>query len=104
MHILNGKDYTAGTHLPEEEYQKMSAEINEVEAKAYINREFGFEFGRIKIITEVKTYFVKDHRIYPDKTYIRKPQYESTDWNYIRFNCGNWQWEMIDGQLYSYEN
>lgn len=44
MNILTGKDYTAGTHLPEEEYQKLDADISENEAKAYVNREFGFEF------------------------------------------------------------
>ena len=104
MNILTGKDYTAGTHLPEEEYQKLDADISENEAKAYVNREFGFEFSQIEIITEVKTYRAENHRIYPDKTYTRKPQYESTDWNYIRFNYKGWQWEMIDGQLYPYES
>lgn len=103
MHILFGKDYIAGTHLPEEEYQKLNADISEVEAKAYINEEFGFEFSKIKIITKVKTYYEENHRLYPDKTYNRKPRYESTDWNYIRFNCAGWQWEMIDGQLYPYD-
>lgn len=34
MNILTGKDYTAGTHLPEEEYQKLDADISENEAKA----------------------------------------------------------------------
>lgn len=104
MNILTSKEYIAGTHLPEEEYKKLDAEISEVEAKAYINREFGFEFGRIEIITEVKTYYAENHRIYPDKTYTRKPQYEATDFNYIRFNCAGWKWEMIDGDLYPYED
>lgn len=34
MTILTGKEYTAGTHLPEEEYQKMKAEISDNEARA----------------------------------------------------------------------
>ena len=103
MAATTGKDYTAGTHLTEEEYQKLDADISEMEAKARINQEFGFEFGRIRIVTEVKTYRREDHRLYPDKTYTRKPQYESTDWNYIRFDCAGWSWEMIDGELYPYE-
>lgn len=104
MNVLTGKDYTAGTHLPEEEYQKLDANISADEAKAKVNREFGFEFSRIEIITEVETYTVKDHRLYKDKTYTRQPQYESTDFNYIRFNCMGWHWEMIDGELYPYES
>ena len=52
MNILTGKDYTAGTHLPEEEYQKLDADISENEAKAYVNREFGFEFSQIEIISD----------------------------------------------------
>lgn len=97
-------NYTAGTHLTQEEYEKLDADITEVEAKAIINRNFGFEFGRIEIVTTVSTYYAENHRIYKDKTFTRKPQYEATDWNYIRFNCAGWQWEMINGDLYAYEN
>lgn len=104
MNILTGKEYHGGTHLPQSDYERLDADITENEAKAIINRNFGFEFSRIEIVTTASTYYAENHRIYKDQTFTRKPQYEATDWNYIRFNCAGWKWEMIDGDLYAYED
>ena len=32
----------------------------------------------------------------------REPIYNATDWNYIRFNVANLQYEMINGELEQY--
>ena len=35
-------------------------------------------------------------------SFTREPLYNATDWNYIRFNVGNLQYEMINGELEQY--
>lgn len=54
--------------------------ISAEEAIVQVNREWGFEAGRIKI--------------------IGVPYYDSTDYQFIRFDCGNTAWLWMDGQLY----
>ena len=57
----------------------------------------------IQIITELKTYEVnKYNQLRQTETVIRKPVYNATDWNYIRFNVQSWQYEVINGQLEQY--
>lgn len=57
-----------------------SSKISENEAKIKINAEWGFEASRIKI--------------------IGIPYYESTDWQFIRFNCCGMSWLWADETLY----
>ena len=75
------------------------------EAKQLIHEEFGFAPELVEIITEVSTYQVnKYHRLRKKNSFERVPCYEATDWNYIRFNCRGWQYEMVNGELYRYYN
>lgn len=77
--------------------------FNEFEARAWIEKEFGFRKDLIQIITELKTYEVnKYNQLRQTETVIRKPVYNATDWNYIRFNVQSWQYEVINGQLEQY--
>lgn len=55
-------------------------EFQEECAKLLINSEWGFEASRIKI--------------------LGTPYYESTDWNFICFRCGPYDWLMRNGELY----
>ena len=64
--------------------------MSEIEAKAYINREFGFEFSCIKIFNRI------------EGQVMREPVYCSTDWNYVRFDASNWHYECVNGQLKFY--
>ena len=57
-----------------------SAEITTERATLEVNREWGFEAGRIAIKGAA--------------------YYESTDWNWIRFNCAGMAWLMCNGSLY----
>ena len=98
-----------GTEMSEADYQALCGrtdiktyEMSEEQAKVYINDEFGFEVSRIKIIPEVKTYKKEGAYAKPYQTYTRTPQYCSTDYNYIRFDAGNWFYECVNGQLYQY--
>lgn len=54
--------------------------ISVEEAIVQVNREWGFEASRIKI--------------------IGIPYYDVTDYQFIRFDCGNTAWLWMDGQLY----
>ncbi|MCM1061230.1 MAG: hypothetical protein NC452_13215 [Eubacterium sp.] len=95
-----------GTQMTQADYEHLE-QCGEVltgdRAKALIAEEFGFDPRKIKIITTVNTYEVNKHSYTRKKeTYTRAPINCSTDWNYIRFNCSNWYYEMIDGQLRQY--
>lgn len=100
-----------GTQLSQKDYEHLtslgvgSRILTDDEAKGLIESEFGFSTEKIEIIREVKTY--KSSKplgglCKVENTYNREPAYNATDWNYIRFNCADWYYEMIDGQLYKY--
>lgn len=55
-------------------------EITTAEAVLEVNREWGFEAGRI--VVQGVAY------------------YESTDWNWIRFDCAGMSWLMCNGSLH----
>ena len=70
------------------------------EAVELIASEFGFAPEKIAILRKLPTYEVSRHRQLRQKGEIdRPPVYEATDWNYVRFDCAGWSYEMIDGQL-----
>ena len=46
--------------------------------------------------------FIKDMTLRESGTWERKPVYCSSDYNYIRFDCMGWQWELINGELQRY--
>lgn len=54
--------------------------ISEERAKLLVNSEWGFEASRIKL--------------------LGTPYYDATDWNFIRFRCGPYDWLMRDGELH----
>lgn len=101
-----------GTNMTQADYIKLADEHNthtpetwvmtEDEAKIYINREFGFEASRIKIISEVHNYRKEGNCCVEHQTFTRKPQYCATDYNYVRFDVNNWYYEIVNGQLYQY--
>lgn len=55
-------------------------EITTEQAVVEVNQEWGFEASRVKI--------------------LGNPYYESTDWNWIRFDCAGMTWLMCNGSLY----
>lgn len=102
-----------GTNLNQADYEKLEQsaykQLNETEAKALINRWFGFEFSQIELISEVDTWEVdetdKSGRKWQHKAkHSRQPLYDATDWNYIRFNVKGYQYELVNGSLYFYED
>ncbi len=98
-----------GTKLKQSEYERLensvsTEQLTNEKAKEILSREFGFDPEKIEIINEVSTFesCKAINRIRIKEKIKRIPLYDATDWNYIRFNCSNWYYEMIDGQLYQY--
>lgn len=98
----------AGTHMSQDKYIRLrtagdSRKLPYLEAKMLIAKEFGFNTDKIKIIAEAETFEVSRHcRLRHKDTYTREPLYNASDWNYIRFNVANLQYEMINGELEQY--
>lgn len=108
---LEWKPCSGGTNMSQEKYMELRQFCKEDEilteeaAKEKISYEFGFAKEKITILKEVCTYESNKHgRMRVKDTYERQPLYNATDWNYIRFNCAGWQYEMIDGGLYMYND
>lgn len=102
-------DTGTGTSFPEEKYQELlnsgAKVLSDEEAKEKIHAEFGFDPAMINIVHEVHTYEInKYHRIREKDRFERKPLYGASDWNYIRFDCAGWCYEMINGGLGPYNS
>ena len=97
-----------GTGMKQEQYEDLASQrdveqLSDESAKAIIYREFGFSMENITIVKQVSSYEVnKYHRLRVSETWERTPVYDATDWNYIRFNCRGWKWEMVNGELREY--
>ena len=99
-----------GTNLTQEKYLELgncgsSKFLSEPEAILLINKEFGFEAGRIVILNEAEIDVTeKGSRYVKVEKAHRLPVYASTDWNYIRFNVRTasaiWYYEMINADLH----
>ena len=79
-------------------------ELSDEEAIELVCEEFGFDPTKISIVRSVGVYEIETHtrRLRKIGETERKPLYGATDWNYIRFNCANWFYEMHDGELHKY--
>lgn len=97
---------STGTNMEQIRYEELSSAghtMTDEEAKAFIADECGFAPERIHILHEVSTYEVnKHHRLRKSGTFDRTPVYESTDWNYVRFDCASFMYELVNGELQFY--
>lgn len=95
-----------GTNMSEKDYLKLKESgkvLTKQKAIDLIASEFGFDPEKITILSTVQTFEVsKYHRTRVKESLVRDPVYDATDWNYIRFNCSDWYYEMINGQLKQY--
>ena len=96
-----------GTNLPQEEYEKVEMIIAETSPKfdavKFVADEWRFQEEYIRIVKTVHTYEKNRHGVLRVKdTYERKPFYASTDWNYVRFDVNDMQYEVVNGELYFY--
>ena len=96
----------AGSNMEQESYEHLANSgrvMTDEEAKAFIADECGFAPEKIRILHEVSTFEVnKYHRLRVAAKHDRKPMYESTDWNYVRFDCAQFMYELVNGELRFY--
>lgn len=71
------------------------------EAKDLLYEWYGFAKERIIIHRSMPIYQINRHGWIRevDGTVNRQPAYNATDWNYIRFECGELMYEMHNGNL-----
>lgn len=95
-----------GTNMSEREYQLLADDtppMSELDAIRRIAHEFGFDMSCIKLVPTVETFDVNKHQTCRvSGTYSRLPVLASTDWNYIRFDVCDNQWEIVNGDLMPY--
>ena len=95
-----------GTNMDQGRYEELASAgrtMTDEEAKAFISDECGFAPEKIHILHEASTYEVnKHHRLRKSGTFDRAPVYESTDWNYVRFDCASFMYELVIGELRFY--
>ncbi len=75
--------------------------LTDEEAVQMIAEEWGFQSGKIRIIHTVSKIEINRHRMCRRVgEYERKPLYNATDWNYIRFDIErSMTYEMFNGEL-----
>ena len=85
------------------EYKALECVMTDEEAKAFIANECGFDPEKVVILHEVSTYEVNKYRqLRPAARFTRQPIYNATDWNYIRFDCACFMYELVNGELHFY--
>ena len=105
---LEWKPCDGGTKMAQQGYEQLvnnGKTLTDDEAKTLIYKVFGFAREKVEIIVDASTYEKnKYHHMRKAKTYERKPVYYASDWNYVRFDCVGWQYEMVNGRLRTYED
>lgn len=95
-----------GTNMEQERYEhlaRVGRKMTDQEAREFIADECGFSADKITVHYKVSTYDVNKHRrLRVAATYDREPVYESTDWNYVRFDCAGFMYELVNGELRFY--
>ena len=103
---LEWKPCEAGTTMDQGRYEHLASAgkvMSEQEAIALVAEECGFSPEKIRIVPQVSTYEAnKYHQMRKSNTYTRQPVYCSTDWNYVRFDCANFMYELVNGELQFY--
>lgn len=74
--------------------------LSDEEVKEMLYSQYGFAKEKITILHTVPKYEVNRHRkLRKVGEFDRVPLYNSTDWNYIRFDCGCMTYELFNDSL-----
>ena len=81
-----------------------SRELTDEEAIALVCEEFGFDKEKVTIVRTVEKYEIdtNSRRLRLVGETERKPLYNATDFNYVRFDCAGWFYEMYNDELRKY--
>ena len=98
------KPYEYKENAKQADYERLAQagarELTDAEAIEILADWWGFQPEKIKIIRTVNKIEINRHnQCRRCGEYERKPLYDATDWNYIRFDCGMMTYEMINGEL-----
>lgn len=107
---LGWKPYELKGNEPQKHYEELRESggtrvLTEEECKELLYDDFGFARERIRILYAVETYEInKYNQLRKTGTIERKPIYNASDYNYIRFDCGCLSYELRDGELCPYSH
>lgn len=102
---LEWKVYEDPHNVSQEEYAKLrdcfiTKEWKQEDILEYLKNVYGFRKDRIHVLEKVPILKINRHnqlRVVGD--YKRTPLYASSDWNYVRFDCGCMQYELCNDEL-----
>ncbi|MDE5768183.1 MAG: hypothetical protein K2H82_02240 [Oscillospiraceae bacterium] len=97
-----------GTCLNQKDYEEMfevCRTVSDETAVKILSASFGLMPEKIRIRHEVQEFELNKYGVCRAKrTFQRKPVYENCECNYIRFDCAGRQWELVNGELLSYDH
>ena len=102
---LDWQDYELEENVKQVDYDKLATAsgtriLTDDEAKDLLYDWFGFAKEKTTIHHKVPTYQKDRHgRLRSIGTVERRPAYNATDWNYIRFDCGMMSYELYNDSL-----
>lgn len=113
---LEWKPYEFTQNVTQAQYTELAESISsgaahymtDDEALDWICGEFGFDRSKVKILHDIEGQEINRHnQVRATKERIdRRPIYYASDYHYIRFDagCGEWQWEVWNGQMRPFWN
>lgn len=99
------KKYEIQENVPQSDYENLSKQsdtsfLTDEEAKDLLYDWFGFAKEKTTIYRSIPTYEKNRHnQLRKTGTTDRRPAYNATDWNYIRFDCGGMSYELYNDDL-----
>lgn len=102
---LEWEDYETEENVRQGDYGYLARQsdtrfLTDEEAKDMLYDWYGFAKEKVVIQKTVPSYQMNRHRKLRRMGNLdRRPAYNSTDWNYIRFDCGAMAYELHNGTL-----
>lgn len=102
---LEWKDYEIPENVWQADYDNIVNQgdtrfLTDEEAKDILYNWYGFAKEKVTILKSVPIYQINRHQqLRTTGEQERRPAYNATDWNYIRFDCGAASYELHDDTL-----
>lgn len=99
------QDYEIKENVQQNDYDNLVKQsdtqyLTDEEAKELLYKWYGFAKEKVTIHKSVPTYQINRHKqLRRTGTLDRRPLYNATDWNYIRFDCGAMTYELYNDTL-----
>ncbi len=102
---LEWKDYEMAENVSNSDYDRLAKQpdtkfLTDEECKEILYDWFGFAKEKVTIHRSVPVYQINRHGVLRKiGTSDRRPAYNATDWNYIRFDCGGMSYELYNDSI-----